>query len=92
MVFIRWKLNAIYQQRFINYNRFSIESSFFFFFFQTRANILETFDIRDRIKLDITKTIAFLQNNGISNWNETRDETSSSRIPLVDSNFNVLYV
>lgn len=30
--FIRWKLNAIYQQRFINYNRFSIESSFFFFF------------------------------------------------------------
>lgn len=57
----------------------------FFFLLNNRANILEKFDTRDRIKLDITKNNPVQQSrfSKIMELRNSSDETSSSKIPLV---------
>lgn len=61
------------------------QSNRVFFFLNNRANILEKFDTRDRIKLDITKNNPVQQSrfSKIMELRNSSDETSSSKIPLV---------
>lgn len=66
----------------------------FFFLLNNRANILEKFDTRDRIKLDFTKNNPVQQSrfSKIMELRNSSDETSSSKIPLVDSTLTFFYV